>query len=75
MTQQTKEIKSYIYQLRTKLTKAQVENKTKVMKTKLTNMLRGKPNKQTKIQHKSHPIQSSHKPLDQPQEGRNQKEE
>ena len=42
LTQQTKEIKSYIYQLRTKLTKAQVENKTKVMKTKLTNMLRGK---------------------------------
>ena len=45
LTQQTKEIKSYIYQLRTKLTKAQVENKTKVMKTKLTNMLRGKERK------------------------------
>ena len=32
-------------------------------------------NKQTKTQHKSHPIQSLHKPLDQPEEGRNQKEE
>ena len=28
-----------------------------------------------KIQHESHPIQSLHKPLDQPQEGRKQKEE
>jgi len=37
--------------------------------------IRGKPTKQTKIQHKSHPIRSSHKSLDQPQEGRNQKEE
>jgi len=32
-------------------------------------------NKQTKTQHKSHPIGSLHKPLDQTQEGRNQKEE
>jgi len=31
--------------------------------------------KQTKTQHKSHPIRSSHKSLDQPQEDRNQKEE
>ena len=38
--------------------------------------IRGKANnKQMKIQHASHPIQSLHKPLDQPQEGRNQKEE
>ena len=29
LTQRTKEIKNYIYQLRTKLTKAQTENKTK----------------------------------------------
>jgi len=35
----------------------------------------GKTNKQTKIQYKSHPIQTLHKPLDQPYEGRNQKEE
>ena len=48
MTWQTKEIKNYIYQLRTKLTKAQTgkENKArghvgnKAMKTKLTNMLK-----------------------------------
>jgi len=32
-------------------------------------------NKQTKTQDKSHPIWSLHKPLDQPYEGRNQKEE
>ena len=31
--------------------------------------------KQTKTQHKSHPIWSLYKPLDQPQEGRKQKEE
>jgi len=31
--------------------------------------------KQTKPQDKSHPMQSLHKPLDQPWEGRNQKEE
>ena len=31
--------------------------------------------KQTKTQHKSYPIQSSHEPLDQPLEGRNLKEE
>ena len=31
--------------------------------------------KQTKTQHKSQPIQTLYKPLDQPQEGRNQKEE
>ena len=36
--------------------------------------IRGKSNKQ-KTQHKSHPIQSLHKPLDQPKEGRNQKDE
>ena len=33
---------------RTKLTKAQVENKTKPMKTKLTNMLKGKERKKRK---------------------------
>ena len=37
--------------------------------------IRGKTNKQTKTQHKSHPIQRLHKPLDQTQEGRNQREE
>ena len=37
--------------------------------------IRGKTNIWTKTQHKSHPIQSSHKPLDQPEESRNQKEE
>ena len=37
--------------------------------------IRGKTNKQTKSQHKSHLILSLHKPLDQPSEGRNQKEE
>ena len=45
----TKETKNYIYQLRTKLTKAQTEKKTKAkyklgnkaIKTKLTNVLRG----------------------------------
>jgi len=36
--------------------------------------IRGKTNKQTS-QHKSHPIQSLHKPLDQSKKGRNQKEE
>ena len=49
LTQQTKEIRNYIYQLRTKL-KHKLENKTKArcqvgniaMKTKITNMLRGK---------------------------------
>ena len=37
--------------------------------------IREKTNKQTKTQHKSHPILSLHKPLDQPEEGRSQKEE
>ena len=37
--------------------------------------IRGKTNKQTKNQHKSHPIWSLHKPLDQTYGGRNQKEE
>ena len=41
-------MKNYIYQLKTKLTKAQVENKTKAMKAKLTNMLRGKERKKRK---------------------------
>ena len=53
LTQQTKEIKNGIYQLRTKLTKHKLETKTKArckvgnkaMKTKLTNMLRGKERK------------------------------
>ena len=57
MTQQTKEIKNYIYQLRTKLTKAQTGGKkkawckvgNKAMKTKLTNMLRGKERKKERI--------------------------
>jgi len=52
LTQQTKEIKNYIYQLRTKL-KHKLEKKTKprcqlgnkAMKTKLTNILRGKERK------------------------------
>ena len=58
LTWRTKEIKNYIYQLRTKLTKAQTRNKTKArcqvrnkaMKTKLTNMLRGKKRKKRKKQ-------------------------
>ena len=39
--------------------------------------IRGKTSKQTKRKHSavSHPIGSSHRPLDQPWEGRNQKEE
>ena len=37
--------------------------------------IRGKTNKKIKIQHKSHPIWNLDKPLDQPYEGRNQKEE
>ena len=37
--------------------------------------IRGKTNKQTKTQDKSHPIWSLRKPLDQPYEGRKQKEE
>ena len=37
--------------------------------------IKGNTNKQTKIQHKSHPIGSLHKPLEQPYEDRNQKEE
>ena len=52
LIQQTKEIKICIYQLRTKL-KHKLENETKAMcqvgnramKTKLTNMLRGKKRK------------------------------
>jgi len=52
LTQQTKEIKNYIYRLRTKL-KHKLEKKTKprcqlgnkAMKTKLTDMLRGKERK------------------------------
>ena len=38
-------------------------------------LIRGKTNKQTKTQHKYHPIRSLHKPLDQLEEGRNKKEE
>ena len=56
LTQQTKETKNYVYQLRTKLTKHKLENKTKArsqpgnkaMKTKLTNMLRRKERKKRK---------------------------
>ena len=36
VTQQTKEIKNYVYQLRTKLTKHKLENKNQ-LRTKLTN--------------------------------------
>ena len=56
LTQWTKEIKNYICQLRTKLTKAQTRKKTKArfqvgnktMKRKLTYMLRGKKERQEK---------------------------
>ena len=48
LTQGTKEIKSYIYQLRTKLTKARCQVGNKIMKTKLTNMFRGEERKQRK---------------------------
>ena len=37
--------------------------------------IRGKTSKQTKTQHKSHPMWSLHKPLHKPLEGRNEKEE
>ena len=50
LTWKTKEVKTYIYQLSTKLTRAHKKNKTKArckvgnkaMKTKLTNILTGK---------------------------------
>ena len=53
LTWQTKGTKNYIYQLRTKLIKHKLENKTKARcqmenkatKTKLTNILRGKERK------------------------------
>ena len=53
LTQWTKEIKNYIYKLRTKLSKTQTGKQTKEgcqvgnkpMETKLTNMLRGKKRK------------------------------
>jgi len=56
LTRQTKGTKNYIYQLRTKLTKAQTGNETKArcqlgnkaMKIKLTNMLRRKERKKAK---------------------------
>ena len=56
LTQQTKKMKDYIYQLRTKLTKAQTgkQNQSrcqlgnKAMKTKLTYMLRGNERKKRK---------------------------
>jgi len=56
LTRGTKEMKNNIYQLRTKLTKAQIGKKTKArcqmgnkaMKTKLTNMLRRKESKERK---------------------------
>ena len=55
MTWRIKEIKNYFYQLRTKLTKAQTGNTkarcqggNKAMKTKLTNILRGKERKGSK---------------------------
>ena len=56
LTWQTKDIKNYIYQLRIKLTMQKLENKTKArcqvgnksVKTKLTNMLRGKERKKIK---------------------------
>ena len=55
MTQKTKEIKNYINQLRTKLkheleskTKARCQVGNKAMKTKLTNILRGKERKKKK---------------------------
>ena len=48
--QQTKVTKNDIYQLKTKLTKAQTRCQVgnKAMKTKLTNMLRGKERKKRK---------------------------
>ena len=56
LTRRTKEIKNYIYQLRTKLTKTQTRKHTKARfqvgnkttKTKLTNLLRGKERKKRK---------------------------
>ena len=57
MTRQTKQIKKIIYQLRTKLTKAQTGKQNqgrcqvgnKATKTKLTDMLRGKERKKERI--------------------------
>ena len=57
LTWKTKEIKNFIYQLRVKLTKHKLENKTKArcqvgnkaMKTKLTNILRGKERNKEQI--------------------------
>ena len=57
LTQQTKEIKNYINQLRTKQLKYKLENKTKArcqvgnkaVKIKLTNMLRAKERKIAKL--------------------------
>ena len=55
LTWRIKEIKNYIYQLRTKLTKSHTGKKqtscqmgNKAMKTKLTSMLRGKERKKRK---------------------------
>ena len=57
LTWRTKETKNYMYQLRTKLTKAQTGKKkteaqcqlgNKAMKIKLTNMLRGKERRKRK---------------------------
>ena len=55
MTWQTKEIKNYIYQLRTKLkhkpenqTKARCQVGNKALKAKLANMLTGKEGKKEK---------------------------
>ena len=61
MSWQTKEMNNYIYHLRTKLTKAKTGKKikarcqvgNKAMKTKLTNILRGKKEKQERIDMKS----------------------
>ena len=60
-------------------TKQQTKQKYKHQQTGLSPHsalpIRGKRNKQTKTQHKSHFIGSLHKTLDQPLEGRNQKQE
>jgi len=60
--------------LNNKQNKIQTQSSADRITTSLS-LANQRKNKQTKTQHKSHPIGSLHKPLDQPEEGRNQKEE
>jgi len=56
--------------------KAKIKTQSSADKiTTSLNLAHQRKNKQTKAQHKSHPIRSLHEALEQPQEGRNKKEE